>query len=139
MSQWYTMRIVLLVLCVVAAGLCSACDPVVTVHLTYEDEKPFLCPDREDTRFMYVMMNKSGTKEEHMVSVDPQEGPFSTRPSSVEVGIIAGSIEVTMSWMQFIVYCGDSQEPFYVSPRLTAKDFVKQGDRDYYYSVEEGK
>jgi len=136
MNQWYAKRNVFLVIFVVVFGfLCSACDPTVTVHLVEKDKKPFLCPNEEDTKFRYVKMNKSGAKEDHMVTVDPREGPFSTQPSSVEVGIIAGSIEVTMLWMQFTVYCGDSKEPFYVSPQLTEKDFMKEGKRDYYYYI----
>jgi len=135
MNQWYAKRSVFLVIFVVACGLCSACDPAATVHLVERDKKPFLCPNEEDTKFRYVKMNKYGAKEDHMVSVDPREGPFSTQPSSVKVGIIAGSIEVTMLWMQFTVYCGDSEEPFYVSPQLTEKDFMKEGERDYYYYI----
>ncbi|HAK61210.1 MAG TPA: hypothetical protein DCO77_12660 [Nitrospiraceae bacterium] len=138
MNHWYAKGIVLLVTGVMACGLLTACDPGATVHLVQKNKKPFLCPNQEDTKFRFVMMNKNGAKEDHMFSVNPREGPFSTNPSSVEVGIIAGDIEVTMIWMQFTVYCGGSKEPFYVSPKLTEKDFVKEGDRDYYYYVDEG-
>ena len=74
---------------------------------------------------------KDGYKGEDTFSVDRRDHIF--------IRTIGGYIEQKILWMQFKVYCADSKEPFYVTPQLTAKDFVKEGDRDYYYYVDEVK
>jgi hypothetical protein len=79
---------------------------------------------------------KDAYQEENTFIVDPSAGWPSTNLDRIKVTDIAGSLESgRIRWVQFHVYCGQSKEPFLVTRKLTARDFVKQDRRNFYYFV----
>jgi len=101
-----------------------------------------LCPKGEDTSYRVRLAIKDPSdpqkevlQEESAFSVKPSASWPSTNPDHIFVAVIRGEVKNRISWLQFHVYCGKSKEPFYVTPRLTAKDLVMQDERNYYYFV----
>ena len=122
----------------------TACDPAETVYIERPDGQPVLCEDGRNTTYeaLFPVTHPDNRKEilyEERVrlTVEPEGGALSTSPDRVSVGILEGSIEFgRVPWVQFFVYCGDSKEPFLVTPRITRKDVRKVGEAAYVYVVE---
>ena len=122
----------------------TACDPAETVYIERPDGQPVLCEDGRKTTYeaLFAVTHPDNRKEllyEERVRLDvePQGGALSTSPDRVSVGILAGSIEGgRVPWVQFYVYCGDSKDPFVVTPRITQKDLRKVDEASYLYVIE---
>ena len=121
-----------------------ACDPAETIYIEHASGQPVLCEGGKETRYeaLFAVTHPDNRKEllyEERVrlTVDPQGGALSTSPDRVSAGILEGSIESgRVPWVQFYVYCGDSKEPFLVTPKITQKDLRKVGKATYLYVVE---
>jgi hypothetical protein len=124
--------------------LLSGCDPVETIYVERPNGQPLLCQNGEKTEYEVVFaVTKSNNRQEilyeerHRLTVDPRGGALSTNPDRVSAGILAGSFESgRVPWIQFYVYCGDSEDPFLVTPRITRKDLKRVGKAAYLYVVE---
>ena len=122
----------------------SACDPAETIYIEHPDGQPVLCEDGKKTTYeaLFAVMHPDNRKEllyEERVrlTVEPQRGALSTSPDRVSVGVLLGSIESgRVPWVQFYVYCGNSEDPFHVTPRITQKDLRKVSKAAYLYVVE---
>lgn len=122
----------------------SACDPAETIYIERPNGQPVLCEDGRETVYeaLFAVTHPDNRKEplyEERVrlTVEPQGGALSTSPDRVSAGILAGSIESgRVPWIQIYVYCGDSRDPFLVTPRITQKDLRKVGNAAYLYVVE---
>ena len=134
-------RYVFLVLLSIAL---TACDPAETVYIELPNGEPVLCEDGRNTTYeaLYPVTNPDNKKEflyeqRIRLTAEPQGGALSTSPDRVSAGILYGSIESgRVPWIQFHVYCGDSEEPFLVTPRITQNDLRKVGKAAYLYVVE---
>ena len=121
----------------------SACDSAETIYIEHPNGQPVLCEGGSETTYEALIAvthpdnRKEVLYEERVrITVDPQGGALSTSPDRVSVGILAGSIEAgRVPWVQFYVYCGDSKDPFLVTPRITQKDLRKVGKAAYLYVV----
>ena len=121
-----------------------ACDPAEAIYIEYPNGQPVLCEDGRGTRYevLFAVTHPDNRKEllyeeRARLTVEPQGGALSASPDRVSAGILAGSIESgRVSWIQFYVYCGDSKDPFLVTPRITQKDLRKVGKAAYLYIVE---
>lgn len=132
-------RVPLLALIVPLAG----CDPAENIYVERPDGQPVLCEGGQKTtaEVLYVVTHPDKRdeplyEERHRFTIEPQGGAFSTNPDNLSAGIITGSIESgRVPWIRFTVFCGDSAEPFLVTPKITKKDLKKVGD-GYLYVVE---
>jgi len=123
--------------------LLSACDPAETIYIERPNGQPVLCDGGKKTTYevLYVVMHPDNREEvayeeRHRFTVNPQGGALSTSPDRVSADILAGSFEIgRVPWIQFYVYCGDSTDPFLVTPRITRED-LKRVDKAYLYVVE---
>lgn len=112
------------------AALLSACDPAVTVHLVRKDREPMSCEGGAEMTYNFRIRYRDGDQYEHVFEVDKEIG----HPTA---GMLPGSIERTVAWIQFEVYCGDSQDPVLVTPRINLpKGLEKKDDWNYYYYVD---
>lgn len=122
----------------------AACDPAETIYIERPNGQPVLCEDGRKTTYeaLFAVTHPDNRKEllyEERVrfTVKPQGDALSTSPDRVSIGILEGSMETgRVPWVQFYVYCGDSQDPFLVTPRITQKDVRKVGKASYLYVVE---
>ena len=122
----------------------SACDPAEIIYIERTDGQPVLCEDGRKTTYeaLYAVTHPDNRKEllyEERIRLDvvPQGGALSTSPDRVSIGVLAGSIEGgRVPWVKFYVYCGDSKNPFLVTPRITRKDLRKVGKATYLYVIE---
>ena len=122
----------------------SGCDPAETIYIEYPNGQPVLCEDGRETTYevLFAVTHPDNRKEllyEERVrlTVETQGGSLSTSPDRVSAGMLAGSIESgRVPWVQFYGYCGDSKDPFLVTPKITQKDLRKVGKAAYLYVVE---
>ena len=133
--RWHAPFLILIV-------LLSACDPAETIYIERPNGQPVLCEGGKKTtaEVLFVVTHPDNRKEalyevRHGFAIEPRGGSLSTNLDSVSAGILAGSIgSGRVPWIQFTVYCGDSTEPFLVTPKITRKDLKKIGE-DYIYIV----
>jgi hypothetical protein len=124
--------------------LLSGCDPAENIYLERPNGQPLLCENGAKTEYevLFAVTNPDNRQEilyeeRHRATVNPRGGALSTNPDRVSAGILAGSFESgRVPWIQFYVYCGDSKDPFLVTPRITRKDLKKVGKAAYLYVVE---
>jgi hypothetical protein len=108
----------------------SACDPAETIYIERPNGQPVLCEDGRKTTYEALFAVTHPDNRDELLyedrarfTAEPQGGALSTSPDRVSVGILAGSIETgRVPGVQFYVYCGDSRDPFLVTPRITQKD-----------------
>lgn len=129
---------------VLLSVLLSACDPAETIYIERPNGQPVLCEGGEKTTYdvLFVVTHPDNRaevlyEEKVRFTVKPQGGALSTSPDRVSAGILSGSMDIgRVPWIQFHVYCGDSNDPFLVTPRITRKDLKKVGKAAYLYIVE---
>lgn len=115
---------------IICFGIGYACDPGVTLHLVRKDLKPMSCPDHAEMTFTVYIQYKDGEKFVDTFDVDKK----ANHPT---VGMLKGGIERTIAWVQFKLYCGETDKPVLVTPQIILpKDLVKKDDLNYYYYVD---
>ena len=121
----------------------SACDPAETIYIKRADGQPVRCETGEETRFeaLYPVTHPENRnqvlyEERARFTVDSDGGALSTDPDGVAINILEGSIESgRVPWVQFFVYCGDSEDAILVTPKFTRENLKRQG-KAYLYVVE---
>ena len=122
----------------------SSCDPVETIYIERSNGQPVLCEGGKKTTYevLFVVTHPDNRtevlyEEKARFTVRPQGGALSTSPDRVSADILSGSMDIgRVPWIQFYVYCGDSNTPFLVTPRITRSDLKKVGNAAYLYVVE---
>jgi len=126
-------------LCVVLSG----CDPTETIYIKRASGQPVQCETGEETMYeaLYPVTHPDNRaevlyEERARFTVDPDGGALSTNPDSIAIDILEGSIESgRVPWVQFYVYCGDSEDAILVTPKIKPED-LKHVGKDYFYVVE---
>lgn len=99
------------------------------------DGSPFLCSDNEETRWIFEAPVVVDGERAYVVR---DEGKAKKGEKYVAENVLSGSMEAgRVPWVQFSIYCGNSEEAFYVTPKLDLNDFVKKGDSKYIYFIAE--
>jgi hypothetical protein len=129
---------------VLLSVLLSACDPAETIYIERPNGQPVLCEGGKKTTYevLFVVTHPDNRtevlyEEKTRFTVEPQGGALSTSPDRVSADILSGSMDIgRVPWIQFYVYCGQSKDPFLVTPRIMRSDLRKIGNATYLYVVE---
>ena len=112
--------------------LLAGCDPAFLYHVAHSETQAIKCPNNEEMKYRVIFKNEY-YKEEVEFTVDQVQTFLSTNPDHPVVGLVRPPEMI--HWIQFIIYCGESTNPYLVTKEISVDDWIKKDEQNYYYYV----